>query len=291
MMITAGAQPATQRRVGKVAAPEASRDDLWASDRPRFRVARELDEVLAAWRMVYEVYVGAGLIHPNSYGIHTTPQTLSSCSAVFHSSSAHGVESTLTAVVDGSLGLPMDSVYKAELDTLRRQGRRVTEYGMFAHCRQLASLRQDSECEGCSSTEYPASRVQASMIHLMRLAFYFALTRNSTDMIIGVHPRHARFYSRAFGFRQFGPVRTCPAVNHRPVVLLHGNLKQSLQLEPFPHALEYCLSNPVPVDAFEDRYRFDTREMDRSDVPLRDYLAEKYPYWGERGQTLQRVAG
>jgi hypothetical protein len=288
MTITATAQP-TESRLGS--SPASAQEQLWASDRPRFRVARELGEVLAAWRMVYGVYVGAGLIHPNSYEIHTTPQTLSPCSAVFHSSHGQGIESTLTAVVDGALGLPMDSVYKAELDTLRRQGRRVTEYGMFAHCRQLAPSKTDGDCE-CTEQQYPAARVQSSMIHLMRLAFYFALTRNSTDMIIGVHPRHARFYGRAFGFRQFGPVRTCPAVNHRPVVLLHANLKQSLQLDPFPHALEYCLSHPVPVGTFEERFRFDARELETSDVPLNDYLAEKYPFWREhRTGVRQRAAG
>jgi hypothetical protein len=286
MTITAGAD-AAEMRVGG-----SHQEKLWASDRPRFRVARELSEVLAAWQMVYDVYAGAGLINPNPFQVHTTPQTLSQCSAVFYSSHGQGIESTLTAVVDGALGLPMDSVYKAELDTLRRQGRRVTEYGMFAHCRQLAAAKPEGECGDCTEAQYPASRVQSSMIHLMRLAFYFALTRNSTDMVIGVHPRHARFYSRAFGFRQFGPVRTCPAVNHRPVVLLHGNLKQSLQLDPFPHALEYCLSHPVAVDAFEDRYRFDSRELEVAPVPLREYINDKYPNWADRRATVrQRAAG
>jgi hypothetical protein len=189
--------------------------------------------------------------------------------------------------VDGTLGLPMDSVYKAELDTLRRQGRRVTEYGMFAHVRQLAAASRPA---GQDDSQYPAARVQSSVIHLMRLAFYFALTRNSSDAVIGVHPRHARFYSRAFGFRQFGPVRTCPAVNHRPVILLHANLKHSLQLDPFPHALEYCLSHPVPVDAFEDRYRFDPRELEGAEVSVHAYLHEKYPYWRERRSTVSRRA-
>src|SRR5690349_17667085 len=87
----------------------------------RFRVARDLQEVLAAWRMVYQVYLGSGLIHPNPYSIHTTPQTLSQSSAVFHGSRADNIESTLTAVVDGPMGLPMDCVYKHDIDVLRRQ--------------------------------------------------------------------------------------------------------------------------------------------------------------------------
>ncbi|MCC7191782.1 MAG: hypothetical protein IT444_03275 [Phycisphaeraceae bacterium] len=243
---------------------------------PRFRVAQTLAEVAASWRMVYEVYLKSGLIHPNPYLVHTTPHHVSANTAVLQSTRHGEVEATLTAVVDGPLGLPMDSVYQRELDELRLQGRRITEYGLFAHVRQITDaeppILNESSCPGSASS---FARVHASVINLMRLAFYFALSSNSTDFIVGVHPRHARFYNRSFGFEQYGPLRTCPTVNHRPVVLLHANLQQCLHRSPLPHALDYCINHPVSAETFADRCDFNPREMAASPTRISNYLREK----------------
>lgn len=243
---------------------------------PRFRVARTLTEVASSWRMVYEVYLKSSLIHPNPYLVHTTPHHVSANTAVFQSTRGSTVEATLTAVVDGPLGLPMDSVYQSELDAFRSKGRRITEYGLFAHVRQITNAEPPITDEASSFDDLPSSaRVQASVIHLMRLAFYFALANSSTDFIVGVHPRHARFYSRAFGFDQVGQLRTCPTVNHRPVVLLHANLQQSLHRHPLPHALDYCLNHPISADTFTDRCGFEPHEMADSPTGIDAYLREK----------------
>jgi hypothetical protein len=238
----------------------------------RFKVARTIGEIAASWRMVYEVYLRSGLIHPNPYAVHTTRHHASANTAVFQSVRGTAVEATLTAVVDGPLGLPMDNVYQHELDALRRKGRRITEYGLFAHVRQLGEDASDSAAPESMPS---SSRVQASVIHLMRLAFYFALANNSADFIVGVHPRHARFYTRAFGFLQIGQIRTCPTVNHRPVVLLHANLQRSLGIHPLPHALDYCLNHPVESDLFAERFGFHPRELALSPTGIGGYLSEK----------------
>lgn len=241
-----------------------------------FRIARDLKEVIASWRVVYDVYVRSGFIHPNPYLIHTTPHVLSTSSAVFHSAIGDEVESTLTAMVDGPMGLPLDSVFRPELDAFRQRGRRLTEYGLFAHTRQLANPEMERKSECCKEARRESeARVQSSIVHLMRLAFYFALTRNSSDFVVGVHPKHARFYHRAFGFNPIGPVKSYATVNHRPVMLLHANLEQSLQLNPVPHALEYCLQNPVSMEAFEGRCTFNAREVAASPIRIDAYLREK----------------
>lgn len=247
-----------------------------AAEAPNFRVARDLKEVIASWRVVYDVYVRSGFIHPNPYLIHTTPHVLSPSAAVFHSTLGDEVESTLTAIVDGPRGLPLDSVYKAELDTFRQRGRRLTEYGLFAHTRQLANPEMERKSEACRDTRRAGeARVFSSIVHLMRLAYYFAISRNSTDFVVGVHPKHARFYTRAFGFRPVGEVKTYATVNDRAVTLLHANLEESLGLDPLPHALEYCLRNPVTMAAFEERCVLDARTVAAAPIPIDAYLRDK----------------
>jgi hypothetical protein len=258
------------------AAPQASPAPAGEAEALTFRVARDLKEVIASWRVVYDVYVRSGFIHPNPYLIHTTPHVLSTSSAVFHSAIGDEVESTLTAMVDGPMGLPLDSVFRPELDAFRQRGRRLTEYGLFAHTRQLANPEMERRAEACKEARRESeARVQSSIVHLMRLAFYFALTRNSSDFVVGVHPKHARFYTRAFGFKQIGPVKTYATVNHRAVTLLHANLEQSLQLDPLPHALDYCLQNPVSVEAFEERCTFRPRDLASSPIRIDAYLRER----------------
>lgn len=240
-----------------------------------FRVAGDAASVTAAWRVVYDVYLRSGFINANPHLIHTSAPMVSSHAAVLLAEADSQIEATLTAVIDGPAGLPLDSVYKPELDQLRRSGRRITEYGSFAHVRQLGSPDLETAAGAKPRAARLDSRVHASIVGLMRLAFHFGATRNSSDFVIGVHPRHVAFYARGFGFRPVGGLRTYPAVNDRPVVLLHGNLQESLARNPLPHALAYCLNNPVPIDMFKGRYDFSRAKPSAAHARLEAYLREK----------------
>ena len=123
-------------------------------------------------------------------------------------------------------------------------------------------------------------RIKESLYGLMRLAFFFGFTEGSVDFVIGVHPRHARFYRRAFGFQQVGSERQYPMVRHQPVVLLHGSLKTSLQMRRVPYVLDHCLSNPVSPDAYKARYRFH-RHVQANPSVIAEYF--EYKQFGGAG--------
>ena len=248
-----------------------------------FRTANSLTEVLAAWRLVYRVYKSTGLIEPNPFELHVPTEAIGPYTAVFHSMNGNEVESTFTAIEDGPDGLPLDSVYKEELDELRSQGRRPIECGLFAHRSQIAD---DESLGGVPlyqlnpvATEHNIRRVKDSLYQFMRLGLYFGLNRCSTDWVFGVHPRHARFYTRAFGLIPIGPEKQYPTVNHKPVVMLHGDLDYSLRQPHKPDALRYCWDNPIPPTAIESRYDFNTNDLINSHSPLYAYLQYKQATW------------
>jgi hypothetical protein len=143
----------------------------------------------------------------------------------------------------------LDRVYRGHLDAMRGKGRRLLEVSLFADRRESLA------------------RTSAALLQLMRYVWHWGTAAGVTDFVIGVHPRHARFYSRAFGFEQVGEEKTYAAVNHNPVVLLSGDPAVQLARSPVPRGLEYFSQNPVPAYEFEQRYRFPAEELSASALP------------------------
>lgn len=110
------------------------------------------------------------------------------------------VVGTLTVGLDVGQGLYADELYRAEIDRLRAEGRKVAEF---------TKLAVDSKR---ASKQVLASLFHIAYIHLRRLWRY-------TDMVIEVNPDHVDFYKRMLGFVEYGPQRHCARVN-APAVLL-----------------------------------------------------------------------
>ncbi len=187
--------------------------------------------------MVYTAYLESALIDPNLCRLHTAPQAVNDKSVVIIGCIRGMTVTTLTAMGDQSNGLPLDRVYQAEMDKMRGEGRALVEVGLFA----------DRRKELARNTE--------TLFQLMRFAFYYARW-NYTDVVIGVHPRHARFYARSIGFDIIGPTRNYPAVNNRPVTLLRLNIQEKLNLDSPPAGLKYFKNNPVEAEVFQNRCMF-----------------------------------
>ena len=164
---------------------------------PEARVARTLEEVLAAWRLVHEAYVAKAIIEPNQFHLHTNLQATCPGALVICGDTAGELTSTLTIVPDGSLGLPLDDVFQTELDTLRDRGVRLSEFGLFTH------------------------RISALPLQMLAASIDTALPDAGCAIAVGVHPRHVGFYRRAFGFVQSSDVRQYTSLQSVPVCLLY----------------------------------------------------------------------
>jgi hypothetical protein len=214
----------------------------------QFGVARDLAQVTEAWELVYTAYRRINLIDPNPQHLHTVSQAVGRHAAVICGRIGGLAVSTLTAILDGPQGLPLDCVYKPEMDELRRQGFTLLEVGLFGDRRE------------------PWVRSTSSIFELMRYIYHFGVLHGASDAVVGVHPHHAPFYRRCFGFEPFAAERVHPTVKNHPVVPLRLNAASRLKLDPLPRGLGYFLDNPLPAQTFAERCPFEPVATARSRI-------------------------
>ena len=135
----------------------------------------------------------------------------------------------------------------------------------YARCRQeVASLRQRglslAEVSCLAEKHCPAAKSQASLFQLMPLAAQLAYHRGVDQLLIAVHPRHARFYRRFLGFDVIAEERSHGKVCGKPAVALAADLNRLAANHPRVHqwmfgkpfadtALEY---SPVPANLLDE---------------------------------------
>jgi hypothetical protein len=218
-------------------------------------IARTVDDVIEAWQLVYFAYRRAKLIDANPFRLHTPPQAIGSSTLVLIGRLGYMAANTISGYVDRTGSLPLDTVYADELGTLRKQGRRLMEIGLFAD-------RRDH-----------VQRSAKGLLDLMRFMFFFAKHGGVDDVVIGIHPSHAAFYQRMFAFQPTGQIRKYPVVNNAPVRLLRVDMHAIMKIDPLPRGLAFFASHQLPSIAFKDRYLFDDPALRNS--PIVKYLAYK----------------
>jgi hypothetical protein len=168
------------------------------------RVAATRAEREAAFRLVYDSYLNAGLGKKNQHKMRVTPQhLLPDCSEIFIATRGRQVIFTMTLILDNQeLGLPMASVYGKELKRLRGRAKRLGEVSCLADCQRSAS------------------EFLPVYMHTCRLMVQYARHRGLGALVAAVHPKHARFYRRFLDFQIFGLEKTYPTVRNHPAVAL-----------------------------------------------------------------------
>lgn len=177
----------------------------------QYKLASSLEERIAALRLVYNAYVSAGLIKPNEHRLRVTPFHLHPSTKIFLAIENGEIVHTMSFIHDSEMGLPMEVIYHREIETLRRLGRRFGEVSCLAGNEISLEI----------------------FMGLCRFVFCYGLFARLDHFVIAVHPRHARFYERIWGFRQFGPYRVYPCVENHPAVALELDFTQcDLRLPP-----------------------------------------------------------
>jgi N-acyl amino acid synthase FeeM len=190
-----------------------------------------------SFSLAYIKYRERGLAEEASGQIFFSKQHLQQRAVTLVGKIDHTVFTTLSVVMDGPMGLPLDAVFADELNQFRRQGAVLGELGLFADRRR--SLSQSL----------------AAMHELFRLGHWYVEANNFDFGVIGVHPRHAAFYQRLLGFRLTGEVREHPTVRNAPAVLLIFEQSEMSRIAERCKYVRQWLQNPVHVSVWEQRYR------------------------------------
>lgn len=178
------------------------RAGLFSNDTQGAEITRAttLADFVQAYRMVHDIFVRQGYIHPNKSGIRARSFEALPETATFIAKVGDEVVGVTSVIVDNSdLGLPSDESFKVELDKLRAQGRKI--------------------CEGTNWLVTDSHHNSAVMTELMRCCFAHALKIGCTDFIGTVSPGHAKFYG-LLGFEQVSDVRSYSGEIKDPVVVV-----------------------------------------------------------------------
>ena len=198
-----------------------------------YKVASTRGEREAAFRLVYNSYLRAGLGKRNPHQLRVTPYHLLPTTDVFIALCHDEVIATVTLVADSEFGLPMESVYKTEIERRREQGLKLGEISC------LADRRRDFR------------RTLPIFTGLCRLMIQAARQRGMHETLVAVHPKHARFYERFCAFDQIGQQVVYEAVQNHPAVAMSLNFSQ---LDRQGHEnYEKFFAQPYPTEQLDPR--------------------------------------
>jgi hypothetical protein len=199
-----------RRRTIRIKRSGLLRWELNDVDRPAVKIAETLEEYEQAFKLLHDVYHEMGYLstakaHGMLFGIHSLlPETV-----VFIAKSYLTVVSTLSLILDSPpFGLPMDIIYREEVDRLRGQGRRVAELSALVTPRKL--------------------RWHNLFMCLNQIMYHYARYIGVNDLCIAVNPKHVPFYKEILLFEDLGPQRHYPKVD-APAVALRVNMDRIAQ--------------------------------------------------------------
>jgi len=191
-------------------------------------IAQTLEDVTAAWHLLYKVYLEAGYIKPNPLEIHINPKAITKETLVVLNKIGNEVVGTVSGVTDCLGILPLDSIYHNELQDLRKNGAILTEICLFADI----------------SFFDKRYRSRDTLLDMIAYVFTFGVMMNCTHFVCGVNPRFTKMYQHIFGFQQIGDVKLYCGVDQMPVVLLVADFENMLEKGLTNPALDYFIRHP-----------------------------------------------
>jgi len=188
--------------------PDETLNNMQSLSQVLFTPARSIDELKQAFALVYRTYLDRGYIAPTEnqlrFGIHNLLPEATTFVAVLRET----VIATATLIADSPLGLPMDQVYRDELNKLRRQDRRIAEVTMLADRRRQFR------------------RTLPMLLALFRTTMDYAIDVLALDdLCITLNPRHEQFYRRFLCFEDLGPLKSYASVRDNPALAKRFSLR------------------------------------------------------------------
>lgn len=174
------------------------------------QVATEKEDFERAFQLLHDCYVGSGLMDPHPSGLRCNSYSFLPHTAIIVLKREGRVIGTVSLIRDSSMGLPSDEKYKDQNDSLRTQGRILTE---------VSALAID-----------PEFRNQGHILNLMLMKFLYNYSKKHSDtdcLVCTVHPRAENFYRALWGFERRGRVVSYGYVKGALAVFLSLELSEA----------------------------------------------------------------
>lgn len=181
-----------------------------------YRVARTRRELEGAFSIVYNEYLKRGYI-PKGYKskLRISLYNALPTTTAFIAQQGKRVVAGVTLIPDSPLGVPMDKIYKEELDVLRREGCKIAE---------VSQLAIDTGLFGKGFFSMFNFNKLIFLFKLFKLVFDYAQDfEKLTDLCIVVNPKHQYLYKFLY-FEQMGGLKYYGSVNHAPAIALRLRL-------------------------------------------------------------------
>jgi hypothetical protein len=228
-----------------------------------FCPARTFDELQQAYALVYANYVSRGYCapHPSQmrFSLHNAlPQALT-----FVGKIRGAVTATVSLLPDSPLGLPLDRIYREQVEPLRQQGRRLAEVALLSDRRDVDS----------------GERLAIPLLRLFKLVFDYCRHLRVDDLLVTCSAtRHEGYYARFLAFERFGPHVPLDTVNGQLTTLLRLDMHRVDDVQCHSSLVKgFFLENPVPAEFFSQRFRHNEVTLRRLFAELRPLLQEATP--------------
>jgi hypothetical protein len=178
-----------------------------------FRTALTPQDYLASFNLVYRVFVRTGFAQPGPTPFRLAPQHCNADSRIFIGFHTESDEEKLIYSISifpdsAENGLPMDMVFKKELDLLRSQGRFLVEAGHLA-----------------ADPSYKMNDMTIPMLGNKILYQYASRHLDADDIVITVHPKYRWFYEDFLLFEKIGEIGAYDYANGNPALAMRLNVR------------------------------------------------------------------
>ena len=225
------------------------------------------DELEEAFQLVAANYRARGYEAASTKPLRFTPYHALPDTRTLVAKHAGHVVATLSAVPDNTLlGLPMESLYGAEIAALRDKGYRMAETTSLADT-------------GLSLREF----LQV-FVALIRLGMQYHTAQGGDAYVITVNPRHASFYSKVLGFLPLGPCRAYACVQDAPAEAFW--VSNDLLKERAPRMYGEIFGQPLPEQALQtvrmprDLVRYFARQSNLGDSTTAEAVLDYHEQYG-----------
>lgn len=238
-----GPKDIERRRTLRIKRSGLQKYELQDVDRPAIKFAENREELEKSFALVYQVYLQKKFItQPKPHGMLYNMYSLLPKTMHIIAKSYLQVLSNLSVIPDTpEFGLPMDVIYRPELDELRKQGKTIVELSALAT---------------------PREHRWKNMFHyLVQVMYWYCVYMGVDEVCIAINPRHVRYYKGLFPFQELGPKRHYPMVD-APAIALWAPVMESMD-----HMLQICQDLEFDTPLYPYFYRM-TGQAPSNDAPF-----------------------